>query len=142
MYSNLGRDTKDQSLKLPHWNWKFLTAPYTGTSKAVLEREREQELVHRDSTRPSIMYKKLFKENDPYRSHSQSEESRITKQVQNRQYIKKKVKAQQAVSYYSFYCYLKFNFVASFELEAYHTRTCRWLQLYPPLPQALIYNHP
>ena len=66
MYNNLGPDTEDQPLKLPHENSKTLTAPYIRTSKAVLE--KKEELLHRDSTRPSIVYDKLIRENNPYTS--------------------------------------------------------------------------
>ena len=106
VHCNLGPETKDQPLKLPHRNSKTLTAPYIRTSKAVLE--REEELLHRDSTRPSIVYDKLIRENDTYTSYSQSEEPRNLMQVHNRQYIRNKAK-KQPVSQYFFYCNLKSN---------------------------------
>ena len=53
VYSNLGPDTEDQPLKFPHENSKTLAAHYIRTSKAVLE--REEELLHRESTRPSMV---------------------------------------------------------------------------------------
>ena len=68
VYSNLGPDTEYPPLKLPDGNSKTLTAPYIQASKAVLE--REEELLHRDSTRPSMVCDELIRENDPYTSYS------------------------------------------------------------------------
>ena len=80
LYSNLDQTPKINR-RLLHGNAKTLTVPYIRTPTAGLE--REEELLHRNNTRPSMVCDKLIRGNDPYTSCSQSEEPRNLKKVQN-----------------------------------------------------------